>query len=84
MYHSFQEAAAIASKLLLPLEGSIDIPDTDSEDTDDDDHNITHTLASPAVKCNAHHVPSPVREPDPILATCTADWNDGKSYFARV
>jgi hypothetical protein len=64
----FKEVAAIARHLL----SAEDCPSEMSESLDCLDQQLPTTEPQ-------NTVPSPVKEPDPILSTCTTDWNnDGK------
>jgi len=73
-----QEAAAFARQILSPLDMNIEFLGSDTDDTDSETttNPSSNTQPDPA-NSNTSHVPSPVREPDPILATCAADWTDG-------
>ena len=65
----FQEVAAIARHLLSGDE----CPSELSDNLDGFDQQIPTTEPQ-------NNVPSPVKEPDPILSTCTTDWkNEGNN-----
>lgn len=66
-----QEVAAIAKQLL-------------SADENLSDSGINIVQQQELSPNEQQHIPSPVKEPDPILSTCTTDWiNEGAFAFNK-